>query len=235
MSAGKSAGVEFRADLHMHTCCSVDSLAEPEAMISAAVKKGLSAIAITDHNEIAGALEVQKIAQQKKLPMQVIIGEEVLTDKGDLLVYFLKRKIEKGSLEYVLAEVKRQGAVCCAAHPYDFTRHGIPLDNLGSSALSKIDAIEAFNARITVPSHNAKALSFAQKQGKPIFAGSDAHHPSEVGAAYAAFSGVYRLDAKNILSAPRRAGGNLSPPHVHGFSRYAAIAKMIGWARHPKK
>lgn len=218
---------EFLADLHMHTCYSGDSLAEPEAVLFAALKKGLSAIAITDHNEIAGAIKTKKIASEKNLDLQVIIGEEVLTDKGDLLVYFLKKKIEKGSLDMVLAEVKRQGAVCCAAHPYDFARRGIPIDKLSNAILSKIDAIETFNARITVRSHNDMARSFAKKKGKAFLAGSDAHHPSEVGAAYVSFAGISKLDAKNLLSASRTIGGKLSSPHVHGFSRYAVLHKRL--------
>ena len=217
----------FKADLHMHTHYSMDSLSKPSEILAAAAMKGLSAIAITDHNEIAGAFETHKLASDERFPIQVIIGEEVSTDKGDLLVYFLKRKIGRGKLADVLKEVKKQNAVCSAAHPYDFIRHGINLEALPPAALSKIDAIEAFNARITVPSHNGKALAFAKQAAKPILAGSDAHHPSEVGTACVEFEGVKKLDAKSLLSAPRKILGNLSPKYVHGFSRYAVIHKMI--------
>lgn len=217
----------FKADLHIHTHRSMDSLSKPSEILAAAAAKGLSAIAITDHNEIDGAFETKELAESENMPLQVIIGEEVSTDKGDLLVYFLKRKINRGKLEDVLKEVKKQNAACSAAHPYDFTRHGINLEALLPSELSKIGAIEAFNARITVPSHNARALLFASSHGKPILAGSDAHHPSEVGAACVEFSGIKKLDVKNLLFAPRKILGNLSPKYVHGFSRYAVIHKMI--------
>lgn len=215
----------FRADLHMHTRHSKDSLSEPLAILRAAMKKGLHAIAITDHDEIEGAFETARLAKEKKLPLQVIVGEEVATDEGDLLVYFLKKKIAPGKLAGVLAEVKRQGAVCSAAHPYDYTRYGIALGKIPAKQLAAIDAVEAFNARITIRSHNGDAAAFAKANGKPMLAGSDAHHPSEVGAAYAEFSGITRLGKRSLLAAPRRLCGKVSPKYVHLFSRYAVMAK----------
>lgn len=218
----------FRADLHAHTRHSIDSLAKVEDVLSAAVKKGLDAIAITDHNEVAGAFEAQRIAKQRKLPLQIIIGEEVMSKKGDLLVYFLKRRIAPGPLKDVLKEVKRQGAVCSSAHPYDFKRSGIKVEKLPAKLLLQIDAIEGFNARITFPAHNAQAEKFAHRHKKPVLAGSDAHHALEVGGAYAEFEGVRKLDKSNILSAPRKLHGRLSSPFVHFFSRYAVLKKKFG-------
>lgn len=220
-AGGKSS--EFRADLHIHTCYSFDSLSSPKSILAAAQKKGLSAIAITDHNEVEGAFEAAEIAKEEKSPIQVIVGEEVSTSEGDLLVYFLKKKIEPGSLSCVLEEAKRQKAICSAAHPYDFMRSGIALEKLPSRWLALIDAIEALNARASAPSQNTAALEFARRHKKPVLAGSDAHHPSEVGAAYAKFSGIKKLDKESMLSAKRILEGKLSPKFVHLFSRYAAV------------
>lgn len=219
-------GRPFCADLHIHTCHSMDSLAKPENVLDAAMGKGLSAIAITDHNEIAGALEAQRIARGRKLPLQVIIGEEVGCDEGDLLVYFLKERIARGPLATVLKEVERQKAICCIAHPYDTRRTGMMARGLPEKMLSKIDAIEAFNARSN-ERRNEEAARLAGKHGMPILAGSDAHHASEVGAACVEFEGVRKLDAKNMLSAKRKLGGKISSPLVRFFSRYAAFRKKL--------
>lgn len=224
----------FRADLHLHTRHSTDSLATPQSVLEAAAKKGLCAIAVTDHNEISGALEAKRIAARKKLRLQVIVGEEVMADEGDLLVYFVKRRIKPGPLAGVLAEVKRQGAICCAAHPYDFTRSGIKLESLPAKTLAGIHAIEAFNARVSVQSHNAAALEFAKQNGKAQLAGSDAHHPSEVGAAHVDFLGVGRLTRQNILSARRKIAGHLSPKYVHAYSRYAVLKRRLEKAFGPQ-
>ncbi len=218
-----------KADFHIHTLHSCDSLSRVEDVLSAALAKGLDAIAITDHNGIAGALEAAKLAKEKRMLLQIIIGEEVATDRGDLLVYFVKKKIKPGPLADVLSEVKRQGAICCAAHPYDFARHGIALEKLSARELDAIDAIEAFNARVSLPSQNASALLFAQKSNKPFLAGSDAHHPSEVGGAYVEFSLPHDkgLDKREVLSAKRTIGGKRSSPLVHFFSRYAVAKKRL--------
>jgi predicted metal-dependent phosphoesterase TrpH len=217
----------FAADLHVHTRFSYDSLSSPEDVLSSAARLSLSAVAITDHNEIAGALEAKRIAAEKGLRLQVIVGEEVATDKGDLLCYFLNERILPGKLERVITEVKDQGGICCAAHPFDFARHGIALRALAPRTLDRIDAIEAFNARVSLASQNRDALLFSMEREKPTFAGSDAHHASEVGAAYVEFSGVKRLDAKNILGAPRKIGGARSSRLVHLYSRYAVARKGI--------
>lgn len=225
----------FRADLHVHTKHSHDSLSEPVAVLEAAVKKGLSAVAITDHNGIDGALEAQKIAARRRMKLQVIAGEEVSTGKGDLLVYFVKQKIAPGSLSRVLVDAKKQGAVCCAAHPCDFARHGIALARLDALELAAIDAVESFNARATLASQNESARAFALSENKALLAGSDAHHPSEIGRAFAEFRGIRRLDSRNLLSAERRICGSLSPPYVHLFSRWAAFRKKLSRLFRPQR
>ena len=220
----------LRADLHMHTHFSKDSLSGIGAVLDAALARGLGAVAITDHDGIEGAKEAQGLARAQKLPIQVIVGEEVMTDKGDLLVYFVKKRIAPGKLEDVLSEVKRQKAVCSAAHPYDALRHGIDLQGLKPGILGKIDAVEVFNARVPLASRNARAMAFALKNKKALLAGSDAHHPSEVGAAYVEFYGVDALDAGSLLHAHRKIGGKASSPLVRFYSRYAVLVKKIAQA-----
>ena len=211
----------------MHTRHSGDSLSRVEDVLAAAVKRGLSAIAITDHDGIEGAIEAQRLARAQKLPLQVIVGEEVRTDEGDLLVYFVKERIAPGKLVDVLAEAGRQGAVCAAAHPYDAARHGIDLQGLAPGVLGKIGAIEVFNARVPLASQNARAMGFALKNRKALLAGSDAHHPSEVGAAYVEFYGVSSLDAHALMHAQRKLGGKSSSPFVRFYSRYAVLRKKL--------
>jgi len=219
----------LKADLHTHTIFSKDSLSRVEDVLAAAVKRGMGAIAITDHDAIEGAIEAHEIARAQKLPLQVIVGEEVRTDAGDLLVYFVKKRIAPGKLSDVLAEVKKQGAVCSAAHPYDAARHGIDLQGLPADVLGKIDALEVFNARVPIASQNARAMGFALANKKTLLAGSDAHHPSEVGAAHVEFYGVDALDADALLHAHRKIGGKSSSPFVRFYSRYAVLRKRLRW------
>jgi predicted metal-dependent phosphoesterase TrpH len=92
-----------------------------------------------------------------------------------------------------------------------------------------IGAIEALNARATLQSQNDKALLFAKERGLAMVAGSDAHHASEIGAAYVEFSGVKLLDADAIANAKRRLCGGRSSPFVRLHSRLASMRKRFGW------
>ena len=218
----------IRADLHTHTRFSKDSLSNIDAVLDAAVARGLGAIAVTDHDSIRGALAAQERANERGLALQVIVGEEVSTNEGDLLAYFVKRRIAPGPLEEVLAEAERQKTVCASAHPYDFARHGIALEKLPARLLAKMDCIEAFNARVPLATMNAGAMKFALAHKKAILAGSDAHHPSEIGGAYVEFAGVEKLDAAAFLHARRVIGGSRASPLVRFYSRYAILRKKIG-------
>ena len=52
-------------DLHMHTHRSHDCSIEPKALVNHAEAEGLGAIAVTDHNVFAGALETVAIARHR--------------------------------------------------------------------------------------------------------------------------------------------------------------------------
>jgi len=78
----------LKADLHVHTRYSEDSISPPEKIVEHCLKVGINCLAITDHNEISGAFEVKRIA-----PFKVIVSEEILTSRGEIIGYFLTEKI----------------------------------------------------------------------------------------------------------------------------------------------
>src|SRR5207253_2578608 len=65
-------------DLHMHTDHSPDCATPVEVLLATARAQGLGAIAVTDHNEISGALQAH--AQAQDAGVKVIVGEEVKSD-----------------------------------------------------------------------------------------------------------------------------------------------------------
>ena len=69
-----------RIDLHIHTLFSPDSLMEPEELVSRCLGTGLNCIAVTDHNTIEGAQEVQRLAI-----IRVILGEEIKSSGGEII------------------------------------------------------------------------------------------------------------------------------------------------------
>jgi glycosyltransferase involved in cell wall biosynthesis len=159
-------------DLHMHTDHSGDCATPVEVLLATAKARGLGAIAVTDHNEISGALE----AQAKAEGIKVIVGEEVKTkDQGEVIGLFLRELIPRGlSLQETIAEIKRQGGLVYVPHPFD-RMHSVPDYEHLLAVLDDVDAIEVFNPRIAIHEFNEEAVRFAAKYRVPAGAGSDAH------------------------------------------------------------
>ena len=104
------------ADLHLHTIYSYDGTAPLPAVLTRAKQLGLDVIAITDHDEIAGALKALEIAPL--YGVEVIPGVEITTAEGDLLALFIKEKVAAGlSLVETVLKVRELGGVCIAPHP----------------------------------------------------------------------------------------------------------------------
>jgi glycosyltransferase involved in cell wall biosynthesis len=165
-------------DLHMHTDHSYDCATPVEVLLSQARARGLGAIAITDHNEISGALE----ARAKAEGIKVIVAEEVKTaDQGEVIGLFIEEKIPRGmTLEKTIAEIKRQGGLVYVPHPFD-RLHSVPDYEHLLGVLDDVDAIEVFNPRVAISEFNEEAVRFAAKYRIPAGAGSDAHVPQGLG------------------------------------------------------
>ena len=76
----------LRVEFHCHTIFSKDSLVTPDELVSVCRAKRIDRVVVTDHNTIAGALAAQEID-----PELVIVGEEIMTQKGELLAAFVRR------------------------------------------------------------------------------------------------------------------------------------------------
>ncbi len=161
-------------DLHMHTDHSDDCATPVEVLLASAREQGLGAIAVTDHNEISGALEAR--AQSARAGVKVIVGEEVKTaGEGEVIGLFIKEKISRGlSLKETVAEIKRQGGLVYVPHPFD-RMHSVPDYEHLLKILDDVDAIEVFNPRVAIPAFNEEAARFAAKYRIPAGAGSDSH------------------------------------------------------------
>src|SRR5437588_2515581 len=149
-------------DLHMHTDHSPDCATPVEVLLATARGQGLGAIAVTDHNEISGALAAR--SQAHEAGVKVIVGEEVKTaDQGEVIGLFLDEKIPRGlSLEETVAEIKRQGGLVYVPHPFD-RMHSVPDYEHLLTILDDLDAIEIFNPRVAIGAFNDEAARFAAK------------------------------------------------------------------------
>ena len=214
-------------DLHCHTSASFDSLAKPEAVVAAAVRRGLTHLAITDHDRIEGALRARDAAPDG---LVVIVGEEVKTADGDLIALFLERAIAPGrSARDTIAEVREQGGLVGIPHPFDRFRGSMLKDPKLETIGALVDWVEAYNARIVGGNGNDRAAAFARELGLPGIAVSDAHSVLEVGVAYTALDGDPSTPA-GLLAA--LASAEVVPGRASYLVRtLTPVAKLINRAR----
>lgn len=170
-----------RVDLHTHTMWSGDSTTTPDEMAAVVAECGLDVLCITDHNAIRGAVELAAM-----LPCRVIVGEELRTHAGEIIGLFLDERVPMGTAPVEAARaIRDQGGIVYVPHPFDPMRR-----NLAESALDAlvgeglVDAIEVLNAKTSLRSLNQRAAEYALRHGLLAGAGSDAHVPLALGAAY---------------------------------------------------
>jgi len=200
----------MKADIHIHTNYSKDGISSIKEMVLAAKKKGMDAIAITDHNSIEGWPEAIRISQELNFP--IILGDEINSKQGDIIGLFLKKKIEgkKKEARFVMEEIKKQGGIVIIPHPF----HGaIGFKGDINEYLDLIDGIEVINGRRPFKQPDITAYDFAIKHNLAMTGGTDAHCYQAVGDAYT------ECDAKNIeelkqaiLNKKTKAGGKKSNP-----------------------
>jgi predicted metal-dependent phosphoesterase TrpH len=188
-------------DLHCHTNASFDSLAAPEKVVRAAISRGITHLAITDHDRIEGALRAREAAPDE---LTVIVGEEIKTADGDLIALFLERAVEPGlSARVTIDAVREQGGLVGIPHPFDRYR-GSMLNDPRLEAIGRlVDWVETHNARIVGGSGNERAAAFALEMGLPGVAVSDAHSVLEVGVAYTVLEGDPSTAAGLLAALPR--------------------------------
>lgn len=155
-------------------------------MVKAASERGLTHLAITDHDRIDVALEARDRAPDG---LAVIVGEEVRTLDGDLICLFLERAIPPGmSAVETIAATREQGGLVGIPHPFDRRRGSLLRDASMAKLAPIIDWVETHNARL-VGHGNEDAQTFALEHGVPGISVSDAHSIMEVGVAYTALDG----------------------------------------------
>lgn len=215
--------MKWRVELHTHTHWSKDCVVRFETILAMIEKRGVDRIAITDHNTAEGALRMRQMA-----PDRVIVGEEIMTNQGELLGYFVKETIPPGlSPDETIKRLRDQGAVISVSHPFDRLRKGAWHEADLLRIVDRVDAIETFNARCIFPEDNRKAAVFAEKHGLPGTVGSDAHSRGEYGHATLLMDEFQ--DAEGFLESLQaaQAAGRYSSVMVHVHSKTAKWAKKL--------
>jgi len=170
-------------DCHLHTVASGDAVTTLDQLAERVARERIDVLAITDHNETSAAMTA--VAAGGIGGARVIVGEEIRTQAGEVIGLFLTERIP-----YVLpvaeaiGRIRGQGGLVYLPHPYDPARGslGAAADALCADGLA--DIVEVFNAKIADQALNDRAAALARRWSLPGGAGSDAHDPAGVGAAY---------------------------------------------------
>jgi predicted metal-dependent phosphoesterase TrpH len=173
------------ADFHIHTRFSRDSILSEEKFVRTAIARGLTHVAVTNHNNVEGAIAVRDKVAELGLQDQltVILGEEVSSADGEIVGWFLTRTIPRGlSADETADAIHEQGGLVSIPHPFDPFRMShireVPLTRLAEAG--KIDAVEVYNSRVTLQRHNVAAAEFAARYDIPGIAASDSHSSFEI-------------------------------------------------------
>jgi predicted metal-dependent phosphoesterase TrpH len=213
----------IKADLHVHTCYSIDCLTPLEQIIGRCLELDINCIAVADHNTVTGALKLKEIA-----PFKVIVAEEVLTPAGEIMGLFLNEAITSGlSPLETISLIKSQGGLVAIPHPFG---RSLPWNNnflTSAEVLSQVDIIETFNSRTPFSRSLTRARELAQEQGKVASAGSDAHTLGEIGRAYVEMPEFDGPDSFLNSLAQGKISGQKSSHLAHFASTWAKIRKHL--------
>lgn len=162
----------IRVAIHLHTDYSFDSNFAPAEVVAAARAERLACIAITDHDEIDGALEARRCAGRD---LEVIVGEEISTRDGHLIGLFLRERIAPGaSAAETIRRIRAQGGLVLAPHPFS-TLCDNSLGAVLHSIADRIDAVEIHNAQNPLPWQDWSAARFAAERKLAAYVGADTH------------------------------------------------------------
>lgn len=171
-----------RVDCHLHTFVSGDAVTTIDQLAERATEECLDVLCVTDHNEVAGAFA----ALERGIGARVIVGEEIRTRAGEVIGLFLRERVP-----YVLpvgdalSRIRAQQGVVYVPHPFDRARNSLREHVLHELCeAGQVDVVECFNAKSRDHGDNDRADDLARRYGLPRGAGSDAHDPEGLGAAY---------------------------------------------------
>ena len=168
--------MQIKADLHVHTTYSKDSLITPKDLVYYAKKRGLNSVAVTDHNQLASAYKIAK-----ETDFLVIPGMEVSSSDGHIVALNVKELIPRGfSAVETVERIHEAGGIAIACHPFSSFK-----GSLKENICETFDAIEIINARaFPFKKSVKKATQTAEQFGLSRVGGTDAHYGPQIGYGY---------------------------------------------------
>jgi len=227
------------SDLHIHSIHSWDGTATLSAILKyTAEETKLNVIAITDHDEIIGALKAEQIAHNYGI--EVVTGSEVSTADGHLLALYIREKIPAGMpLVETVRYVGELGGICIAAHPMAAGAHSLSADTIIKALripeIARIlVGIEAINGGLFHQSSNFLATILAELLPVASVANSDSHVLQTIGYGMTEFEGNTAMDLRVALENHQTKAiciAHATPSLVIPTWLKFFLLKKVGWAR----
>lgn len=212
----------IKADLHVHTTYSNDSLITAKDLVYYSKKRGLNAVAITDHNYLDGAYKISK-----ETDFLIIPGMEVSSADGHIVALNVHELIPRGLSAVDTVElIHKAGGVAIACHPYVYFK-----GCLQGNVCEAFDAIEVINAR-AFPFKNSvkKAEEAALRLNLSRVAGTDAHYGPQIGYGYTeieASEPTVEAIAKAIVDGHCSAHGQQVPIVLNMQQQILRVRRMV--------
>jgi predicted metal-dependent phosphoesterase TrpH len=226
-----------QADLHIHSAVG-DGLATVAQILDYVEQRtDLDLIAITDHDEVRGALDARDLAASRGCRFEVIVGTEITTRQGHLLAYDVERRYPMmRSLRDSIAAVHDDGGFVVVPHPLSFLttsagrialRRAVDCDD----PARRPDGIELFNPSLAGRVRHTRAIALNRRLGLAETGGSDAHHPRLIGTARTTFPGRTARDFRAALAARTTAAEGefwTVGDHMHGLAEQQWRSMVLG-------
>jgi len=196
-------------DPHIHSIYSGDAKGTPRQIIKRAIRIGLDAIAIADHDTLHGSKVAEKEAKDFK-DIIVVPAMELSTSKGHIVALGIEDQIEKGiSPQEAVDRIHEQSATAIVPHPFIRYREGL-LVNIQDL---RMDAIETLNSRYIFGYSNWRARRFAKDKNLPMIGASDAHFVAAIGSCFTLVDAEPSVDdiLKAIVKGKTRPMGSRTP------------------------
>lgn len=221
--------VQIRADLHVHTIYSKDSVITPKDLVFYSKKRGLNACAVTDHNHLEGAFKIAK-----ETDFLIIPGMEVSSADGHIVALNVSELIPRGlSAVETVERIHKAGGVAIACHPYVLFK-----GCLRENVCDAFDAIEVINARAFPFGRSMrKAEEAAEIYKLSRVAGTDAHYGPQIGAGWTeieAAEPTVDAVAKAIVEGHCVPHGQPVSPVLNAKLTLERLRRMVKKASHPE-
>jgi predicted metal-dependent phosphoesterase TrpH len=224
IEGGTAAESSSFVDLHTHSTAS-DGTLPPEAVIGAAHAVGIAAIALTDHDTLAGIPHAA--AAGKTLGVRVVPGVELSAHDGDQEIHILALHVTRLEVLESRLESFRSGRRLRAARIVDRLR------GVGVEVTMEMVMHEARDAAVGRP-HIARAMIRAGS-ARDFREAFDRY----LGSGRVAFVPKERLEVREAIAIAHEAGALAIWAHPGGDGRRARLEPLIGMGmdgvevRHP--